>query len=61
MPPLKDLEAFVDQSLPQLPEPHHEPVLAPDSMIITDKEKAMKRKLARLRLQNEAPDKLIPA
>lgn len=63
MPPLEELEKFVDQVLPPLPEPRQEPVIASGELSPEEqKERAIKRHLAKLRLKNnETSDKLIPA
>lgn len=62
MPPLKEIEDFVDQSLPSLVETKNKSELNIDDFSEEEqKQRAMKRQLAKLKFKNETPDKLIPA
>ena len=51
MPPLNELEKFVEQSLPPLIEPHHEPVLESGGSSEEQRQRAIKKQLAKLRLK----------
>lgn len=50
----------MNQSLPPILEPHHEPVIESGGLSEEEQQKrAMKKQLAKLRLKNETPDKFI--